>query len=312
VTTSRQTLTFLKQRFAEVGIHPITRYGQNFLIDLNLLEVLVGAAELDPHDVVLEVGTGTGSLTAQIAQQAAAVVTVEVDPHMFRLAEEELAPLANVTMLHQDALKNKNRFHPNVLEAVRRQMDAPERRFKLVSNLPYNIATPVLSNLLSVEPWPVLMAATIQKELADRIVAGPRTKDYGALSIWMQCQCRVDLVRVLPPEAFWPRPKVHSAIVQIRPDPARRARIPDPEFFHGFVRAMFFHRRKFLRANLISAFKDRLTKEDLDALMAELDLHGESRSEELDVETMLALGEAVRQRLAEKEGETPQGPGTNR
>jgi 16S rRNA (adenine1518-N6/adenine1519-N6)-dimethyltransferase len=306
LTTSRQTLTFLKKRFAEVGIHPITRYGQNFLIDLNLLQVLVNAAELGPDDVVLEVGTGTGSLTAQMAQQAAAVVTVEVDPHMFRLAEEELAPLANVTMLHQDALKNKNRFHPNVLEAVRRQMDAaPGRRFKLVANLPYNIATPVLSNLLSVEPWPVLMAATIQKELADRIVAVPRTKDYGALSIWIQSQCHVELVRVLPPEAFWPRPKVHSAIVQIRPDPALRARIPDPEFFHSFVRAMFFHRRKFLRANLVSAFKDRLTKDDLDAVMAELELQGESRSEELEVETMLALSEAVRRRLVEKEKENP-------
>jgi 16S rRNA (adenine1518-N6/adenine1519-N6)-dimethyltransferase len=309
VTSSRQTLTFLKQRFAEVGIHPITRYGQNFLIDLNLLEVLINAAELGPDDVVLEVGTGTGSLTAQIAKQAAAVVTVEVDPHMFRLAEEELAPLSNVTMLHQDALKNKNRFHANVLEAVRRQMEAsPGRRFKLVANLPYNIATPVLSNLLSVEPWPVLMAATIQKELADRIVAGPRTKDYGALSIWIQSQARVELVRVLPPEAFWPRPKVHSAIVQIRPDPQMRARIPDPEFFHRFVRAMFFHRRKFLRANLVSAFKDRLTKEELDAVSAQLELHGESRSEELDVQTMLALGEAVRQKLVEKEGENPTGP----
>jgi 16S rRNA (adenine1518-N6/adenine1519-N6)-dimethyltransferase len=298
--SSRQTLSFLRKRFEEVGIKPITRYGQNFLIDLNLLQVLVDAAELSPEDVVLEVGTGAGSLTAQLSDRAAAVVTVEVDPHMHRLAQEELFGRENVVMLHQDALKNKNRFHPNVMEAVREQMDtAPGRRFKLCANLPYNIATPVLSNLLSVEPWPVLMAATIQKELADRIVAAPRSKDYGALSIWMQSQCQVSIVRVMPPEVFWPRPKVHSAIVQIRPDPARRARIPDVAFFHEFVRAMFFHRRKFLRANLVSAFKDRLPKEEADAAMAELNLSGESRSEELDVETMLALCEAVRRRLGE-------------
>ncbi|MBW3597822.1 MAG: 16S rRNA (adenine(1518)-N(6)/adenine(1519)-N(6))-dimethyltransferase RsmA [Planctomycetes bacterium] len=299
--SSRQTLSFLRKRFEEGGIKPITRYGQNFLIDLNLLEVLIGAAELGPEDVVLEVGTGAGSLTAQLSDRTAAVVTVEVDPHMHRLAGEELFGRDNVTMLHQDALKNKNRFDPRVMQAVQEQMDkAPGRRFKLCANLPYNIATPVLSNLLSVDPWPVLMAATIQKELADRIVAGPRSKDYGALSIWMQSQCEVAVVRVMPPEVFWPRPKVHSAIVQIRPDPERRARIPDPAFFHHFVRAMFFHRRKFLRANLISALKDRLTKDDVDDAMAELELQGETRSEELDVETMLALCEAVRRRLLEK------------
>lgn len=310
MTTSRQTLSFLKQRFEEVGIRPITRYGQNFLIDLNLLQVLLNAAELAPQDVVLEVGTGTGSLTAQMAQTAAAVVTVEVDPHMYRLAEEELAAFENVSMLHQDALKNKNRFHPNVLAAVREQLaKSPERRFKLCANLPYNIATPVLSNLLSVEPWPVLMVATIQKELADRIVARPRSKDYSALSIWIQSQCDVELVRVMPPEAFWPRPKVHSAIVAIRPDPQRRARLSDPEFFHDFVRAIFFHRRKFLRANLVSAFKDRLSKEEVDQAMAELGLHGESRSEELEVEMLLQLSEAIRRRLIEKEGAAPKGAG---
>jgi 16S rRNA (adenine1518-N6/adenine1519-N6)-dimethyltransferase len=310
MTSSRQTLSFLRRRFEEVGIKPVTRYGQNFLIDLNLLEILVNAAELGPDDVVLEVGTGTGSLTAQIARVAAAVVTVEVDPHMYHLAQEELEPFSNVTMLHQDALKNKNHFHVNVLNAVQNAMaQAPGRRFKLCANLPYNIATPVLSNLLSIEPWPVLMAATIQKELADRIVASPRTKDYGALSLWMQSQCEVELVRIMPPEVFWPRPKVHSAIVQIRPIPEKRSRIPDPEFFHHFVRAMFFHRRKFLRANLVSAFKDRLSKEDADHAMVEVGLHGESRSEEQDVETMLRLCEVVRQQLVEKEGPHPQGPG---
>ncbi len=310
MTTSRQTLSFLRQRFEEVGIKPVTRYGQNFLIDLNLLQVLVNAAELTPNDVVLEVGTGTGSLTAQVAQTAAAVVTVEVDPHMYRLAQEELHGFTNVTMLHQDALKNKNHFHPNVLAAVQQRMsEAPDRQFKLCANLPYNIGTPVLSNLLTVDPWPVLMAATIQKELADRIVATPRSKDYGALSIWMQSQCEVSVVRIMPPEAFWPRPKVHSAIVQIRPDPVRRDRIPDRDFFHDFIRAMFFHRRKFLRANLVSAFKGRLTKEEADEAMAELNLYGESRSEELNVETMLGLCEAVRRRLIEKEGPTPKGAG---
>jgi 16S rRNA (adenine1518-N6/adenine1519-N6)-dimethyltransferase len=265
------------------------------LIDLNLLDVLFEAAAIGRDDVVLEVGTGTGSLTAMLAQRAAAVVTVEVDPHMFQLAGEELHRLDNVVMLHTDALKNKNHINPMVLEAVESQLKAaPGRRLKLAANLPYNIATPILGNLLMLEPPPQSMTATIQKELAERIVARPGSKDYGALSIWMQSQCRVEILRVLPPEAFWPRPKVSSAFIQITLDESLRSRIPDRKFFHDFVRAMFCHRRKFLRSELLSVVKGRLDKPAVDALLAGMNLAGTARAEELDVDTMLALCEAVR------------------
>src|SRR3954462_1270951 len=168
--SSRQTQSFLIERMKEAGIRPLGQHGQNFLIDLNLLDLLVRTANLGPKDVVLEVGTGLGSLTARLAQIAAGVVTVEIDPRLFSLASEELSGLANVTMLQQDALKNKNTVHPAVLEAVQHKFDAhPGSQLKLVANLPYNIATPILSNLLMANPVPVSMTATIQKELADRM-----------------------------------------------------------------------------------------------------------------------------------------------
>ena len=111
----------------------------------------------------------TGALTARLAKQAAAVVTVEIDGHLFELASEELLDYPNVTMLHQDALKNKNTYDPRVMEAIgERLAEAPGRRLKLAANLPYNIATPVISNLLACEHVPHTMVATIQKELADR------------------------------------------------------------------------------------------------------------------------------------------------
>ena len=186
---SRQTLSFLRRRFREAGIRPHTKRGQNFLIDLNLLRVLFESAAVDRNDVVLEVGTGTGSLTAMLAQAAAAVVTVEIDPAMFELAAEELHRLDNVVMLRTDALQGKNRLNPAVVEAVRGQLAAaPGRRWKLVANLPYHVATPVLGNLLGENQPPRTMTVTIQKELAQRITARPGSKDYIALSIWVQAQ----------------------------------------------------------------------------------------------------------------------------
>ncbi|NLF70034.1 MAG: ribosomal RNA small subunit methyltransferase A [Candidatus Anammoximicrobium sp.] len=299
MTSPRQTASFLIGKFREVGIRPDTRRGQNFLIDLNLVQLLADSAELGPDDVVLEVGTGTGSLTALLAARAAAVVTVEVDPQLSQLASETLIDCTNVTMLRQDVLRNKSHFSPDVLAAVREKLaEQPGRRFKLAANLPYNIATPVLSNLLSTDLQPVSMTVTIQKEVADRITAAPSTRDYGALSIWMQSQCEVRTIRVLPPTVFWPQPKVESAILQILPHAEKRARISDLAFFHTFIRSIFFHRRKFLRSGLLSAFKSQLDKPAVDAILREQNLETNARAEELGVEAMLALCEAIRRRVA--------------
>ncbi len=282
------------RRFEEAGIRPQSRHGQNFLIDLNLLDVLLDAAELTASDVVLEVGTGLGSLTARMAELAAAVVTVEIDPRMSQLAAEELVEFDNVTMLLQDALKNKNHIEPAVLEAVRNKVnEARGRRFKLVANLPYNVATPLLSNLLLADPQPVSMTATIQKELAERFIAAPGTKDYSALSIWMQAMCDVQIVRTLPPQVFWPRPKVHSAIVHIVPNAEKRAQIDDPATFHQFVRSLFLHRRKYLRGVLVSVLEEEFDKPAVDDLLAAFEFPPDVRAEQLPVETLIALHNAI-------------------
>ena len=283
----------------EAGVRPQLQHGQNFLIDLNLLDLLVRTADIGPKDVVLEIGTGMGSLTARIAQLAAGIVTVEIDPRLFVLASEELAAFSNVTMLQQDALKNKNTIHPAVLEALRHKLDAhPGSRFKLVANLPYNVATPILSNLLTIEPVPASMTATIQKELADRMLAPPGTKDYSALSIWMQALCAIEIVREMPPQVFWPRPKVHSAIVHILPNPAKRALVGDLAFFHDFIRTLFQHRRKFLRGVLVSTYREQLEKGAIEEVLAPFDLPIDARAEQLSVQTLIDLSHAVQQRLA--------------
>jgi 16S rRNA (adenine1518-N6/adenine1519-N6)-dimethyltransferase len=292
----RQTKTFLLERFREMGIRPATRHGQNFLIDLNLVQVIVDAADLTADDVVLEVGTGTGSLTALIAERAAAVVTCEIDAHLFELASEQLIDLPNVTMLRLDVLRNKNHLDDRVMDAVGEPLAAaPGRRFKLVANLPYNIATPVISNLLLARHVPHSMTVTIQKELAERITAQPSTKDYSALSVWIQSQCAAQIVRMLPSSVFWPPPKVSSAILHIVVDRERRSAIDDLQYFHQITKALFLHRRKFLRANVLAAMKRHLDKEQVDALLDEMGFVPDTRTEQLDVATLIELAKRIRQ-----------------
>jgi 16S rRNA (adenine1518-N6/adenine1519-N6)-dimethyltransferase len=294
-TTSHQTISYLARRFAEVGIRLRPRHGQNFLIDSNLLRLIVERAQLDERDVVLEIGTGTGALTALMAPRVAAVVTVEIDERLYQVASEELFSLTNVVMLEQDALATKSHFDQRLVAAVEEHLaDGPDRRLKLVANLPFSVATPVIANLLASQIVPDSMTVTVQKEVADRIVARPGTKDYGALSVWVQSQCQVELVRSLPPSVFWPRPKVTSAIIHVAVDQQLRSQIPDLAFFHDFVRSLFFHRRKFLRGVLYSAWKERLGKADIDAALAETRIPPECRAEQLDVSTILALSEAIR------------------
>ncbi|MCY3006653.1 MAG: 16S rRNA (adenine(1518)-N(6)/adenine(1519)-N(6))-dimethyltransferase RsmA [Planctomycetota bacterium] len=293
--SDRQTLSFLSRTLQRAGLHPKTKYGQNFLIDLNLLNLLVDGADLSSRDVVLEIGTGMGSLTKALATRVGAVLTVEVDRDLQAIAARELADHPNVRLLCCDALRNKNHLRAELLDNIRDAMSRiPGSKFKLVANLPYNVATPIISNLLNETPLVERMVVTIQKELGERIIAPPSCKDYSALSIWMQSQCDCEILRILPPSVFWPRPNVDSAIIRIIPNATKRVRIVDLEFFHTRLRAMFLHRRKFLRSQVISAMQEHLTKEQVDAVLAQQHLEPNLRAEQLTVEQMIALLEACR------------------
>ena len=292
----RQTASYLSRRLAAAGLRPISHYGQNFLIDLNLIDLIARSAELRKTDVVLEIGTGVGSLTSRLSDAAGAVLSVEIDQNLYRLASEELQGRLNVRLIHGDALRNKNSLRDDLMDQIRDAISriGEDARFLLVANLPYNVATPIIGNLLHESPPPDAMVVTIQKELADRMVAQPGTKDYGALSVWVQSQCKCEIVRVLPPTVFWPRPKVHSAIIRLDLVPEWRAKIEDLDHFHKTVRSLFFHRRKFLRSVVISAMKGRLDKAAVDRVLHSLG-HGETaRAEQLSIERIQQLAEALR------------------
>ena len=297
--TERQTLSFISKSLERAGLHPKTKYGQNFLVDLNLLDILIKGSDIQKTDVILEVGTGMGSLSKLMAPLAGAVVTVEIDRDLQALAAKELRGADNVTMLTCDALRNKNHMREDVLVAIREKLASiPNSRFKLVANLPYNVATPIISNLLTVTPFPDRMVVTIQKELAQRIVAEPSCKDYSALSIWMQSLCDCEILRILPPSVFWPSPKVDSAIIRVTPNPVKRSRIVDLEYYHSRLRALFFHRRKYLRSQLLTATQDDLSKPQIDEILDKLGLAPNLRAEQLTVEQIIELLEETRMMTA--------------
>lgn len=286
----RQTLSYLRGLMQNYGLEPKAKLGQNFLIDLNLLDLVCRTAEIGPADAVLEVGTGTGSLTGMMADRAGCVFSVEVDHKFHELAHHLVGGRPNVHLFFGDALASKNTLRTEVVagwDELARRHGCTRR--KLVANLPYVIATPVVSNLL-ISDIPIdRMVVMVQWEIGERMQAKPGTKDYNALSVLVQSVADVEIVRKVLPSNFFPRPQVDSAIVLIRPNPEKRARVGDVRRFRTFLRDLYVHRRKNLRQALSGWPSGRKDKTAVDAKLAELGFDGSVRAEALDVEQHLRL-----------------------
>jgi 16S rRNA (adenine1518-N6/adenine1519-N6)-dimethyltransferase len=285
---NRHTLTYLMDRLAAAGARPQKRFGQNFLIDLNVIEIIARTANLTDRDLVLEVGTGTGSLTGYLAQAAHHVITVEVDPFMQQIASDELKQFNNITLIPSDALSSKHTIDPTLVQLIDGMLAANENlQLKLVANLPYNIATPLMANLYQLDKPPVEMTVTIQLELAERFIAQPATKDYGALSVWIQSQADCEIVRKVPPHVFWPKPKVDSAILKVIRNDSKISRIQDRNQFHTFVKTLFIHRRKSIRNQLSSL--EGVNSDRIDQSLKALSIQPNVRAEQLSVEAIIEL-----------------------
>ena len=291
----RQTTAYLRDLFRQVGFTIDARRGQNFLVDLNLIDVVEREADLRPTDTVLEVGTGTGALTERLARRAGRVITAEIDPRLAQLARDRLVDHDNVVVVEGDALASKHRFAAELLAAVDdARHGQPGGRFLLVANLPYCVATPVISNLLALpRPFDVAVV-TVQREMAERMLAAAGAPLYNALSVWIGAQCHGSMVRILPPSVFWPRPKVESAIVRLEVDPDRRAAIPDLGRFHVFVRDVFCHRRKVLRGVLVrlAGGREERVRDMVAELLASQGLAADVRAEDIPPDRFVLLEQA--------------------
>jgi 16S rRNA (adenine1518-N6/adenine1519-N6)-dimethyltransferase len=220
------------RRLRRFGIRPNRELGQNFLIDDNILGVIERAAELDEGDVVLEVGGGLGVLSEHLAPRVAHLHVVEVDRSLEPPLAEALAPFGNVTLHLADAVA----LDLAALEP------APD---KVVANLPYGVAATLLLKSIAELPGARLWVAMVQREVGERLAAGPGSKAYGATSVLAQLACEVRVLRRIPRTVFHPEPNVESALVLMR----RRGPAPPPELT-ALVHAAFAHRRKALAGSL--------------------------------------------------------------
>ncbi len=249
-----QTLTEIKQLLAAHGLHPKKRFGQNFLHDGNHMRRILDAADVREDELILEVGPGTGALTERLLEAGAHVLAVEIDTDMQPILQERTAAFGDRFRLYLgDILASKHTLNPEVIDLLHDQPQSPTPNpqppnFKLIANLPYNIASPLLVNLAVKNREMSTAVIMIQKEVADRILAKPGGKDYGPLSVILQAMCEVDVVGSLSPACFWPAPKVASAVVRL----VRRVNplTDNPDALSELLQTLFQKRRKQLGAIL--------------------------------------------------------------
>ena len=214
------------------------KFGQNFLIDPHVLEKIIRAAEVTKDDFVLEIGPGIGTMTQYLAEAAREVLAVEIDRSLLPILEDTLSPYDNVTVLNADILK------VDIAEIAREKNEG--KPIKVVANLPYYITTPILMGLLESGAPVSSITVMVQKEVADRMAAGPGTKDYGALSLAVQFYAETYLAANVPPNCFMPRPNVGSAVIRLTRREEPPVKVHSQELLFKLIRASFNQRRKTL------------------------------------------------------------------
>ena len=241
-----QTKHQIQQLLTSAGVRPNRRHGQHFLIDLNLTRLLVESANIQKNDVVLEVGCGTGSMTELLAEKAGRTIAVELDRNLSEIAAKQLSDAKNVQLLNVDILESKHTLNLAVAGDLALAQEQCRGRILLVANLPYDVASSLIMNLIMGPTIADAMYVTVQKEVADRMMAAPASGNYGILSIFMGATGEVKTIRTLKPEVFWPRPKVNSAMVSFVRNRAKSGRIANLKLFGEIVHLFMGHRRKIL------------------------------------------------------------------
>ncbi len=278
-TSSPAVLRSLMEQYV---IYPKKRWGQNFLVDNNILQRISELSGAHTGLYTVEIGPGMGALTQLLAQQSRGVLAIDIDETLQAPLEEVLAPYTNVRLVFADILK------VDVEQELARQFQLdhiPE--YIVCANIPYNITTPIIFYLL--EKCPHMQGATLmmQKEVAQRIIAGPGSKDYGLLTLMTSYYADTRWLLTVSRNCFYPRPEVDSAVLQFTPLPQPRVQVKDEEVFKAFLRTAFQQRRKTI-LNSCASFFD-ISKDEAQAKLEQLGIKPNQRPEELSLEEMASL-----------------------
>lgn len=259
--------------------------GQNFLIDVNILENIIRHAGVEESSGVIEVGPGIGALTEQLLRHSKNVVAYEIDQRLLPVLADTLSPYDNLKLIHEDILE------ANVRETIAENF-APGQPVKIVANLPYYITTPILMKLLQ-EHLPIdSLTIMIQKEVAERMAAKPNSKSYGSLSIAVQYYTEAAVVMNVPKTVFMPQPNVDSSVLhlKVRSEPA--VQVNDEKAFFELIRASFAQRRKTLLNNLSRHFEGKYEKAGITNILETIEIDGKRRGESLSIEEFAQLTNA--------------------
>jgi len=268
------------------GLRPKKKFGQNFLINEEIMERILEAAELVPDDLVVEIGPGLGGLTQQLAQRAGGLLAIEIDEQLVSVLEQVLAVYPNVKLIRGDILKldldrEVKQFFPNV-----------KFPYKIVANLPYYITTPIVMGLLEQKKQISSMVLMVQKEVGERMQASPGTKAYGSLSIAVQYYADIKLIQRVPPSSFRPAPEVDSVVIKLEMRATPKVEPRDEQLFFQVVRGAFAQRRKTLVNSLSNTFP-KIHKGELVSILGRLNIDPNVRGEQLSLEQFCAIANAV-------------------
>lgn len=263
------------------------KFGQNFLIDSNILENIIEAANVTKQDCVLEIGPGIGTMTQYLCENAREVVAVEIDKKLIPILENDtLAPYDNISIINEDILK------VDINKIVQEKNDG--KPVKVVANLPYYITTPIIMGLFESHVPLESITIMVQKEVAERMQVGPGTKDYGALSLAVQYYAKPELMFIVPAGCFMPRPNVDSAVIKLTRYQDSPVKAADERFMFDIIRASFNQRRKTLVNGLTNASGLKVTKEAVLAALEKMGLPATIRGEALTLEQFAELSDLLK------------------
>ena len=265
------------------------RFGQNFLIDSNILAKIVESAEVTKEDFVLEIGPGIGTMTQYLAESASAVVAVEIDKSLLPILGDTLSSYDNVTVINEDILK------VDIERLVQEKNQG--KPIKVVANLPYYITTPIIMGLFESHVPLKSITIMVQKEVADRMQVGPGTKDYGALSLAVQYYARPEVIAYVSPACFIPKPNVGSAVIRLDRYEKPPVETEDEAFLFAVIKAAFNQRRKTLANGLANARELGITRQQAEEALLQMELSPSIRGEALTLREFADLSNILYRKI---------------